>query len=140
MVGGGEAGTVAVEAVGAGRVTIERGDVSLSGNGKAGGPIGGVDDETAERLVFKIRGGAHRGRENFGRRTGLGFVETGPDDGHRGRVDGLLNFGGGFFDVIGGCVGGAHAFEDEAADEDLGIGRRGGFVDVAGAEEFADAA
>ena len=140
MIGRRDTGAVAIEAVHAWGVAIERGDVGFSRDLEAGGPIGGVDDEAAERLVFEIGGGPEGGGKNFCRGARFGFVQTRPDDGHRGSVDGLLNFGGGFFDVIRRRVAGAHAFKDKTADEDFRVGGGRGFIDIGVAKKFGDAA
>ena len=139
--GGGELVAEAVEAVFARGVRIDERDVGLGGDGEIDGPEDGVDDETAERLVFEVGGGAHRGGEDFVFLAALVFEGAGPGYGHRGSVEWLLLFiSGALLDGLGGGVAGIHALEHEAAEEDLGVGGRISFVDIAVPENVGDAA
>ena len=84
MVGGFDAGAIAVEAIHARGVTVERGDIGLGRNFEPGGPVGGIYDQPAERLVLQVDAITHRGDENFVFFASGIPVETRPSDGHRG--------------------------------------------------------
>ena len=84
VVGGFDAGAIAVEAVHARGVTVERGDIGLGRNFEPGSPVGGIYNQPAERLVLQVDAVTHRGDENFVFFARGIPVETRPSDGHCG--------------------------------------------------------
>lgn len=139
MIGGFDAFEEAVEVVFGGFEFADDGDVGFGWDFDAEAPVDAVDDEAAEVFADEVGGGAHGGAEDFVFAAfGVGdFAE--PGDGHHGCVDVLgLAVVCAFLFVGGGAVGGVHAFEDHAAEEDGGVCGWVDFVDVGVAEDVLD--
>jgi len=99
--------------------------------GETGCPVGGVHDEAAQVSAFEVDAGADGGGDDFRGVTGGADVVAEPDDGHHGGVFGSGDWG----------VGGFHAGEHLAVDEDLGIlGEVADSVDIGWTPDIRDTA
>ncbi len=118
-------------------VFIDDGDIRLRGHLEIQSPEDPVHHQAAQPFVLQIRRGAHRGGEHF---VGFAFFVLHlprPDHRHHRVVHRLLHFVDARFFVIRGrgvrLEGGQHF----AADQDLRVGLRLGFIDIGHAEEIA---